>query len=488
MILAFSLTSNTFLVSGEAGGTGKYLEINFLTLSNTVVDNASLLQSSCKVTALKVSSDYLFTYTVSVSSSLSQKVGAGTVLLEAIPDASNGWEFSYFVIRETEESNFADYKTEKYDIVYAVFDRISHPVEYSVVDEGEGTFSIDGVDVGSAGTINVYHGESVTFDLNPAEGYYISNVEPSFLVGPPYTLGPIVDDISFIKVDFTLYTFDIAVFVSGGMGEVLLDGRFIANQDSGTVIETVDYGTSPTFEFIPYSGEPDSYHLSSVFVDETTYVDLIISEFTQSYQFPAIKDGIHSLTVDFSVDGRADIPEGLDVTVFLSNAASLTFDDVDVGYATGDEYNTADVLFWDVRVVGTFEGNVIVAFRYNEGDIPAGVNEEDLRLYISDFNSELYLRCDLNDDGKIDGQDVKIISNIIKHPKFLEGLTEEELAQYNLDGDPDGVIDENDIQVVNSMKNVDWIDITYDEPGYGVDTENNIIYGQTGHFSIFRGR
>jgi len=77
----------------------------------------------------------------------------------------------------------------------------------------------------------------------------------------------------------------------------------------------------------------------------------------------------------------------------------------------------------------------------------------------------------------IDGQDVKVISNIVKKSKFLP----ENWEFYDLDGN--NAIDEGDIHVVNTMKNIEWIDITL-----GVDTENHIIYGLTDQFSIFRGR
>ncbi|UCE96351.1 MAG: hypothetical protein JSV51_01710 [Candidatus Bathyarchaeota archaeon] len=217
---------------------------------------------------------------------------------------------------------------------------------------------------------------------------------------------------------------------------------------------------------------------------------MVTTEFTQSYQFIEIKEAGHTLAVTFSVDGQADIAGGSNVTVFLSSFASLTFGDVGDGYAFGNELlsiSPGDVVVWEITVDATLGQQVIVALRYDDTGL-SQTEEENLRMYRSDVDYDLWLHCDFNDDGTIDGQDVKVISNIVKHPKFLPDEFEDpELYQLYLDNydlDGSGTIDELDIHVVNTMKNIEWIDITYGP----VDTVNNIIYGLTDHFSIFRGR
>jgi hypothetical protein len=402
MILTLNLLSSAiFLVNADVKGIGKFLTIDF----------GSAEGSNCYVVATK-SSGQIFTFSANNPKTYSQKVGAGTVILEAFPDVSNGWTFNHFLIDNEQFPNLCEYKTEKLDIVFAVFEIAIFNLEVSILD---------------------------------------------------------------------------------GYGEIWLGAELIAYRYNGDELNSVNvpipYGNSPEFAFVPLS-EPESYHLSSVLVDGDTYVDLILTQFTQTYQFPPIYEGGHSLGVTFSIDGQAEIPSGSDVTVFLSSAASLNFNNVpddgipDVAYGT--QYETLDVLFWEITVVGTFDDQVIVALRYFDSDVPSNVDEEDLRLYISNFDTELYWKCDFDKDGKIDGQDVKIISNIIKHPKFLPDPSDpdyqEYLDLYDLDGDDD--IDEDDIHVVNSMKNPEWIDITYGP----VDTINNIIYGITDHFSIFRCR
>ena len=397
LLLAVNLASSALLVSGDPGGTGKYLNINFVSLN--LADTADLLASDCGVTATKLSSDQVFTFIASNSDSHEQKVGAGTVLLDAT--AVDGWEFCYFVIRSEVSYDLSEYKTEKYDIVDAVFKR-------------------------------------------------------------------------------EVLTSDITIYVESGFGEVYYQGSLVADQTNNAenpAIVTVDYGTAPRFEFVP----ADSYHLSSVLVDDSVYMDLILTEFTQSYEFPAISEPVHSLVVTFSQDGEAVIPYGSDVTVFLSSAASLNFNYVSGGTAYGNEiYSLLDVVVWSITVqVDELGDQTIVALRYDPSKVPG--SEEDLRLYRCDSEfAELYYQSDVNDDGVVNGQDDKIIANIVKHPKFWDP---EENPEYDLDGD--GFVTEADLHIVNSMKNLDlnWVDITL-----YVDIENNIIYGVTDHFSIFRGR
>jgi hypothetical protein len=407
------LLSNILIVNADYQGTGKFLEINFGIAGG----------SDCYVVATK-SSGQSFTFLANTSSTFSQKVGAGDVILQAFPISTDGWTFSYFETSSGDKFDDGDvYKTEKNEMVYAIF-------------------------------------EVITFDLV------------------------------------------VSITENGGYGEIWYGEELVVYRyENGTeLISTnvpIPFGSSPEFEFIP----SDGYHLSAVY-NGTDYIDLILTEFTQTYQFLAIFTDGYFLEATFSIDGQAEIPPGSEVTVFLSNSGSLTFDDVlsAGGVALGTQYPTVDVLLWEITVIGeTFDGQVVVALRYNENDIPSGVNEEDLRLYKSQsgFDTELFLRCDLNGDGIITGQDVRIISNIAKHPKFLEKLLEEYTEQdiidkYDLNNDStldNIVINENDVHIVNSMTDPEWIDITYYEhPGGPVDTINNIIYGITDEFSIFRCR
>jgi hypothetical protein len=491
LILIFSISSNISSVQAEAGGTGKYLEVKFTTPNNAF--DEALNSSDCKVLATKYGSEETFTYEADVPDSWSQKVGAGTVLLDAIADTSGGWFFKCFVIRGEEKPDLTDYKTEKYDVVEALFDRLSYTVDASVV-QGVGTISADGVDITVAGAASVYVGEYVTFDLEPNEGYYLSDVSTDLPIFDTYVLesvttyvlGPVNSDGHWIEVSFEFFTYNIELSIVGGRGQIKFNGDIYADtedNDIGVVgVVTVDWGSSPIFEFTPYVGAEDSYHLSTVLVNGTTYVDLVLTDFTTNYQFDEVKTDGQSLAVSFSVDGRADIPSGEEVTVFLSEEASLTFNQVSSGYAVGNSLPTigaGDVVVWEITTFqdqATLGQQVIVALAYDPGDLTEA-EEAALRMYRCDVDYEIWLRCDFNNDGVIDGQDVKVISSIVKHSKFLP----ENWEFYDLDGN--NAIDEGDIHVVNSMKNIEWVDITL-----GVDTVNHIIYGLTDQFSIFRGR
>ena len=447
------------MVLGEAGGTGKFLEIAFLETEGDIITPSA---SVCEVTATKVSSDQIFTFKVSDPGTYLQKVGAGTVLLEASDDSVNGWNFDHFVINDISVYiNPVNYKTEKLDIVSAVYVRQSFTIVASAGVGGS---------ISPSGDVSVVYGADQGFTFVPEVGYHVLDV---FVDG--VSQGPL-DDYTFygvvtghsISVGFEINSYTIVA--SAGVGGSI--------SPSGDV--SVDEGTPQTFVFNTIEG----HHVSSVVVDGE-YITLVPTEFTAEYSFEnVIAD--HTIDVFFSPNGEATIPEGFDVTVFLSSTASLTFNEIGTGYALGNSLESDDdVIVWQITVEDTVVDQVIVALRYvDDGTF----DENALRLYRSDVEDyELYLKVDFNNDGVVNGQDVKVISNIIKHPKFIpDPITDpiayqEFLDAYDLDGS--GTFDELDVHIVNQMKNIEWIDITL-----YVDPVNDIIYGTTDHFSIFRGR
>ena len=154
------------------------------------------------------------------------------------------------------------------------------------------------------------------------------------------------------------------------------------------------------------------------------------------------------------------------------------------GIAYGNEITPViegDLIVWRILVSDAEFAEAELAFQFPIGSIPNEI------WVCHDPNFELFLRCDLNEDGKVNGQDVNIISNIVKHPKFLEDLSQEDFDRYNLY--PDDVIDENDIHVVNSFNGMGYLDFQWDLlNNIYLDEFYPVIYGTTGGFSIFRCR
>ena len=399
LFLVLSLSAfglGAYPVKADAGGTGKYLEIEFMPSENLGL---------CYVTATKIDSGQVFTFEADNSATYSQKVGAGTVLLEAWPDEDNGWTFSHWTIDEIPKYvDTIQYKTVKYGKVYAYFER---------------------------------------------------------------------------------KTVDITVSVQMGLGSISYAGEEVATPGNPGIVP-VPFGSEPIFTF-----ESTDNHLSAAIIDwntETEYfADLVLTEFATSYQFPPVKTD-HTLDAFFSANGEAYVPTGSNVNVFLSSEASLFFGSVGTsGTARGRDldlqFDPADLVVWEITLLEVqFNGNSIVALRYDDSSLPEGFDESSLRMYRGEFNFEDFEACDFNDDGKIDGQDVSAVANAAKQDYWYD-------ETYDVYPRPegDGKVNEDDIHFVNSMKNaldnIAWVDITL-----RVDVINNIIYGVTDHFSIFRAR
>jgi hypothetical protein len=361
------------------------------------------------------------------------------------------------------------------------------------------------VDPYSGGTVTpgsqvVDWGATPTYTIvaDSANGYELVDVKVDgtsvrdYMVGNDYTFDQVYGDHT-LTVDFAVEQFTITVFGSDG-GTVSYENVIIPNGDA----VTVNWGAQPTFTFNPETG----YHVAAVIIDDVQFTTLVPTSFTASYTF---NDGVtndHTMEVRFAEDGEVLVPAGEEVTVFLSPDASLTFDGVSISdYAYGAVINWPDeVVVWNITVLATFsiegengeEEGALVALRYDPADLPPGFDPTELKLYTCiDDDFDVFLKCDFTDNGLIDGQDVKVISNLVKHPKFTEGWTPEQISQYDItgpDGEPDGILDEYDIHAVNDFNGMSYLDFTWIDITDHVDTDNFIIYGFTTHFSIFRCR
>lgn len=230
----------------------------------------------------------------------------------------------------------------------------------------------------------------------------------------------------------------------------------------------VKHGTNQAFEFYPIDS---AYHVSSIVVDGS-----FVPSYTNTYTFYNVVAD-HTIEIIFSEEGKATVPAGADVSVFLGAGAGITFASTDGGLVTGESEDFPEgssVVVWELNYTAVFSGGAQIALTYDDTNLTPE-QEENLRLYSGESLEALY--SDVNGDLIVDGEDVSIVANAVntnQQPGWYDPL---------LDINNDGFVDKDDVHVINSYKGTVIEDIT----DY-VDTDLNIIYGTTSHFSLFRCR
>lgn len=267
----------------------------------------------------------------------------------------------------------------------------------------------------------------------------------------------------FRKVRFTI-TATVPEEARNGTINVL-EGDGVPTAIPGGWSVTIDYGGSQAFEFIADEGN----HTSAIQVDGT------FVGYTEIYAFENVTDD-HTLKVYFSADGQAYVPIGTNVPVYLGDNVGLTFASINEG-GTATQVNVTSLLvpqvqgssliLWDVGVGASFSGVVQIALPYDGADI--------IEVWTSDSLDALY--CDVNGDGVVDGDDVSDVAVGIK-------TTVASGAEYDpqFDTNRDGDLTEDDVHLVNQYKGTVLERVLY------FWIEDNTLFIQTDHFSIFRGR
>lgn len=371
-----TIGTNALLANADVGGEGKYLEIQF--------NGAGITVSNCKVIATKISSGQTFIFSAIDSNTYVQKVGAGTVLLEAIPD--NGWVFSHWggdVKPIT--GNTAEYKTVKYGVVTAYFEKLTYAITAQVSSSA------------SNGHIET-----------------IINGESQVIGETPFTVN-------------------------------------------------VERGDSQTFTFHPNT---NTDHVSAIQVDDQ------FEPYALQFQFDNVQEN-HELQVYFSANGEAYVPAGNNVAIFLGDDVSLSFTSTQGG-GTASQAEVillpslagTSLILWNVNAGVQFESTVEIALPY------AGSVEIQ---HVFTGNSLDALYSDVNADGVVNGDDVSDVANAIRT------LVPHGTYDATFDIDRNGVLDEEDIHVVNVNKGTKLQELNFRVVG-------DILYIETGHFSIFRGR
>jgi hypothetical protein len=305
---------------------------------------------------------------------------------------------------------------------------------------------------------------TVLLTATPAQGWdffeWLGDVEDNS-ISPTYYK---TEKEGIVTAVFVKKLFKITVTTPVGGGNIHLDGVPV----SGDIF--VEYGATPEFTFVPDEGN----YISSVAVNGST-----LDSFVSSYMFPPVTAD-QTLDVYFSQEGTAFVPAGSDVNVFfnpLNPSESMMFIDAgDGGTATVDDLEEmidypvgALAAGWIINVDFTGYGDVLITFQYDPGNLTEN-EQSELRLIRAETLEAL--RSDVNKDLVVDGQDVCLVANAVKHPEWYDPLC---------DVDNDGEVTEDDVHMVNENKGAILVDITYGP----VDTVNNIIHGITDRFSIF---
>ena len=251
--------------------------------------------------------------------------------------------------------------------------------------------------------------------------------------------------------------FHIITATSSGVGSIVPNG-----------IVEVAPGADQSFSYNTATG----FHVSSILVD-----GVFGSSFNNTYTFEEVVTD-HAIHVTFSEEGSATVSAGTDVSVFLGAGAGITFGDALAGGEVTGEIEVfpvgSSVVVWELNYTYAFLNGAQVALQYNATGLTLG-QEENLRLIRGDSLAALY--SDVNGDLVVNGIDVSIIANAVntnQQPHWYDPL---------LDVNNDGQVDKDDIHLVNENMGTLLEDITD-----WVDTDLNILYGTTDHFSIFRGR
>lgn len=265
----------------------------------------------------------------------------------------------------------------------------------------------------------------------------------------------------FQKVVFTINAL-VAQEAPNGTIETYGDG--VTAPITGGLVVSIEYGGNQTFAFNPY----EENHVSSIQVDNA------FVSYSGPYEFTNVQTD-HTLIVYFSTDGQAYLPIGINVPVYLGDNVSLNFSSINEG-GTATQANISSLLLpqvqgtslilWDVSVGANFSGLVEVALPYEGVTITT--------VWTSNSLDALY--CDVNGDGFVDGDDVSDVAIGIK-------TTVSSGAEYDpqFDTNRDGELTEADILLVNEYKGTILQSLTFWIVG-------DLLFIQTDHFSIFRGR
>ncbi len=297
ILLAITMVSpNLLLVKADPIGVGKFLIVE--------------IEGQGYVTANKVNSGEVWEY-YQTTPPTEHKLGAGTVSLEAFP--YEGWEFSHWEEDLTGNTNPADYKSEKYGYVRAVFVKKIFTITATVASVAANGYietNIDGVptQITDQLDVSVEYGESQVFSFYPDLNNHVSAIQVDDFF-EPYSLSY---TFSYVQADHT-----ITVFFS-------LDGE--AYVPAGNNVP-VFLGGSVSLNFSSTEGGGTATQQEVELDPLLVGTSLILWDINTAVSF----SGIVEITLPYS--GTQEITQ-----VFTSNSLDALYSDVNAdGEVNGDD-------------------------------------------------------------------------------------------------------------------------------------------------------
>jgi hypothetical protein len=172
-----------------------------------------------------------------------------------------------------------------------------------------------------------------------------------------------------------------------------------------------------------------------------------------------------------------NVTSGTNVMVAPTNNLELTFSNVTTpGIVVANATPTVqapplDLVgpYYNIKVTAGFSGNVTVSLAFD------GSNMTDAQKNSLKMMQYTPIPGDINDDGTVDIYDAILLSSAFNSQSGSKNWN------ANADINGDGIVDIYDAIILSNYfgQTANWVNITLQ-----VDTTNNIIYGNTSHFSF----
>ena len=350
LILAFNLTSNTFLVSGDRGGTGKFVEIDVIGEGGFVI-------------LTKVSSGETWDTSDYEDNLLYEKVGAG--LVTVVPTADTGYVFDHWIVDGSPnyDDSYLEFRTSKgITEIEAFFTKIVYVVTVSVFKNNDhpagGNIKIQGIE-SDYFEIPLGIDETIDIEFIPDGNNHISALSVDSLFVTPEDQ---------IVADYRGKDYSIEVFFSSaGIAYVPdgLTGLTYFSQNAGLQFEDATGGVDA--EGIPLDfPEEWATFLWDIVTEATDGADgyvTIVLEFVGNVPISAVyrSDDIYELYCDVNSDGVVDGTDNSLVAQAIKTYELGTIGDYDPLYDVNRDLDLNEV---DLHFLHTYYGTILDSLEF----------------------------------------------------------------------------------------------------------------------------